>query len=291
MIAKPSYHALRVAGAAFIFLICCLTSARQAEVAMRRVQFIELLDEPWFPSFLRNNITDALQFGLSLLKAYAPIAPLLLSVLDSIGSKSIIDLCSGGGGPWLDLSRQFPPDTQVFRILLTDRYPNLKAFNNVRLASENHVIFYPDSVDAMEVPSELRGFRTMFTSFHHFPPEQAQAILQNAVDARQGIGIFEITRRSPSGIALMFPWAFMPFVFTPLIRPFRWSRLFWTYLVPIIPLVLLFDGVVSCLRTYRTQELREMVKKLTGIRYKWEVGEQARGLGRAPITYLIGHPS
>ena len=192
MIAKPSYHALRVAGAAFIFLICCLTSARQAEVAMRRVQFIELLDEPWFPSFLRNNITDALQFGLSLLKAYAPIAPLLLSVLDSIGSKSIIDLCSGGGGPWLDLSRQFPPDTQVFRILLTDRYPNLKAFNNVRLASENHVIFYPDSVDAMEVPSELRGFRTMFTSFHHFPPEQAQAILQNAVDARQGIGVFEI---------------------------------------------------------------------------------------------------
>ena len=257
---------------------------------MRRVQFIELLDEPWFPSFLRNNITDALQFGLSLLRAYAPIAPLLLSVLDSIGSKSIIDLCSGGGGPWLDLSRQFPPDTQVFRILLTDRYPNLKAFNNVRLASENHVIFYPDSVDAMEVPSELRGFRTMFTSFHHFPPEQAQAILQNAVDARQAIGIFEITRRSPSGIALMFPWAFMPFVFTPLIRPFRWSRLFWTYLVPIIPLVLLFDGVVSCLRTYRTQELREMVKKLTGIRYKWEVGEQARGLGRAPITYLIGHP-
>ena len=295
MIAKPSYHkspfhALRVAGAAFIFLICCLTAARQAEAAMRRIQFIELHDEPWFPSFLRNNITDALQFGLSLLKAYAPIAPLLLSVLDSIGSKSIIDLCSGGGGPWLDLSRQFPPDTQVFRILLTDRYPNLKAFNNVRLASENHVIFYPDSVDAMKVPSELRGFRTMFTSFHHFPPEQAHAILQNAVDARQGIGIFEITRRSPSGIALMFPWAFMPFVFTPLIRPFRWSRLFWTYLVPIIPLVLLFDGVVSCLRTYRTQELREMVKKLTGSQYEWEVGEQAGGLGRAPITYLIGHP-
>jgi uncharacterized damage-inducible protein DinB len=69
---------------------------------MLRVQFIEINDEPWFPSSLRNNVTDALQFGLSLLKGYAPIAPLLLSTLDSTRSKSIIDLCSGGGGPWLD---------------------------------------------------------------------------------------------------------------------------------------------------------------------------------------------
>jgi hypothetical protein len=257
---------------------------------MRRVQFIELHDEPWFPSSLRNNVTDALQFGLSLLKAYAPIAPLLLGVLDSTKSHSIVDLCSGGGGPWLDLSRQFRTDTQVFRILLTDRYPNLRAFQNVRLASINDVAFYPDSVDAMKVPGELRGFRTMFTSFHHFRPEEARAILQNAVDARQGIGIFEITRRSPSSIALMFPWALMLFVFTPLIRPFRWSRLLCTYVLPIIPFVLLFDGVVSCLRTYQIQELREMVKNLSGIEYQWEVGEHSRGLGIMPITYLVGHP-
>ena len=130
----------------------------------------------------------------------------------------------------------------------------------------------------------------MFTSFHHFPPEEARAILQNAVDAGQSIGIFEITRRAPSTISLMFPWALMPFVFTPLIRPFRWSRLLCTYVVPIIPLVLLFDGVVSCLRTYRPQELREIVKKLSGIEYQWEVGEYSRASGQVPITYLIGCP-
>src|SRR5215472_6392560 len=253
---------------------------------MRRIQFIELLDEPWFPSFLRNNVTDALQFGLSLLKAYAPIAPLLLSALDSTQSHSIVDLCSGGGGPWLDLSRQFQLDTQGFHILLTDRHPNLEALQKVGLTPGN-LAFYPDSVDAMKVPCQLQGFRTIFTSFHHFPPKEARAVLQNAVDAHQGIGIFEITRRSPSSIALMFPWALMFFVFTPLIRPFRWSRLLWTYVLPIIPFVLLFDGVVSCLRTYQIQELREMVKNLSGIGYQWEVGEHSRGLGIAPITYLV----
>jgi hypothetical protein len=53
---------------------------------------------------------------------------------------------------------------------------------------------------------------------------------------------------------------------------------------------LLFDGIVSCLRTYRTQELREMIKKLAGTEYQWEVEELSRGLVAAPITYLIGHP-
>jgi hypothetical protein len=130
----------------------------------------------------------------------------------------------------------------------------------------------------------------MFSSFHHFPPEEARAILQNAIDAGQNIGMFEITRRAPLTITLMFAWALMPFVFTPLVRPFHWSLLFCTYVVPIIPLVSLFDGVVSCLRTYRPPQLREIIKKLSGIEYQWEVGEHSKMSGQARITYLIGCP-
>ena len=73
---------------------------------MRRVQFIELHEQPWFPSSIRDEITDALQFGFNLFEVYAPIAPLLQNALDSTRSGSIVDLCSGGGGPWLDLSRK-----------------------------------------------------------------------------------------------------------------------------------------------------------------------------------------
>jgi hypothetical protein len=260
---------------------------------MRRVQFIELHEQAWFPASVRDEITDALQFGFNLLKAYAPIASLLQSALDSSGSRSIVDMCSGGGGPWLDLSRKLKPqqphgDPLALQIWLTDKYPNLGAFQKVRAASENRINYYAGSVDAMKVPDELKGLRTMFTSFHHFSPEQARVILQNAVDAGEGIGVFELTRRAWSTIGLMFCWVLMLFVCRPWIRPFRWSRLLWTYLVPIIPLAMLFDGVVSCLRTYRPEELREMVEQLTANAYRWEMGELSTG--RAPITYLIGYP-
>jgi hypothetical protein len=265
---------------------------------MRRVQFIELHEQPWFPSSLRDDVTDAMQFGFNLLHAYAPIAPLLQRVIDSTGNgtnarQSIVDMCSGGGGPWLDLSRTLQcheggGDRSGLQIWLTDKYPNLKAFQSVSASSDHHISFYPEPVDAMKVPGALKGLRTMFTSFHHFSPEDARAILQDAVDARESVGIFEATKRDPLTIGVIFVGILLLFLHTPRIRPFRWSRLLWTYLIPIIPLVLLFDGVVSCLRTYRPQELREVVDKLTSCEYKWEIGELAGG--KVPITYLIGYP-
>lgn len=258
--------------------------------AMRRIQFIEIHEQPWFPPFLRDDVTDALQSGLDFLKAYAPIGPMLQGALNSLRCRSVVDLCSGGGGPWLDLSRNLKTDVGSREILLSDKFPNLRAFHTVRAASGNRVVFCADPIDAMKVPRELTGFRTIFSSYHHFPPEDARAVLQDAVDARESIGIFEVTRRAPSSIVLMFPWALLVFVTTPSIRPFRWSRLFWTYVLPIVPFVVLFDGLVSCLRTYRPQELREITEKLTGSEYHWEAGEHSNDGGKVPITFLIGRP-
>ena len=61
-------------------------------------------------------------------------------------------------------------------------------------------------------------------------------------------------------------------VVTPLIRPFRWSRLFWTYLIPLVPVLTLFDGLVSCLRIYSVQELNQLVAGLGTNDYHWEIG-------------------
>jgi hypothetical protein len=260
---------------------------------MPRIHFIEIHEQPWFPSSMRDGVTDALQFGLNLSRVYGPIAPLLQRVLDSTRSGSIVDLCSGGGGPWFDLvgkveSRNREGHGSVPQVWLTDKYPNHGARENLGAASESPVAFYPGSVDATSVPAQLKGVRTMFTSFHHFSPDGAQAILQNAVDAGEGIAVFEVTRRHPVTIALVNLWVLMLIVGTPWIRPFRWSRLFWTYFIPIIPISMFFDGTVSCLRTYRPQELRDIAASLTGQDYEWEAGEQSTG--KVPVTYLIGSP-
>jgi hypothetical protein len=131
--------------------------------AMRRIQFIELHEQPRFPSALRSEVTDALQCGSEILKAYASISTTLQRALAATRSCPIVDLCSASGGPWLNLSRKLQGNTAAYRILLTDKFPNLAAFENVKAASANRIDFNQNSIDATKVPAELDGFRTMFS--------------------------------------------------------------------------------------------------------------------------------
>jgi hypothetical protein len=57
-----------------------------------------------------------------------------------------------------------------------------------------------------------------------------------------------------------------------------------------IPFVLFFDGLISCLRAYSLSELHEMTKGLESSGYGWEIGEQAGGFLPVRITYLFGWP-
>lgn len=150
---------------------------------------------------------------------------------------------------------------------------------------------YPASVNALRVPSELTGFRTLFTSFHHFQPDEALTILRDAVASHSGIGIFESTQRRLSGVLGMLITPLIVWLVTPFIRPFRWTRLLWTYLLPLVPLIVVFDGVVSVLRSYTVAELTAFTKELSDSGYEWDVGETTAQSFHTPVTYLIGYPA
>jgi hypothetical protein len=62
-------------------------------------------------------------------------------------------------------------------------------------------------------------------------------------------------------------------------------------LISIVPFVLFFDGIVSCLRTYSMEELTELTGGLSSSGYRWEVGTEKGRFVNFPVTYLIGYPS
>ena len=234
---------------------------------MKRVHFIEIHDQDWCPRTIRNGETDYLQFVIATTKPYAAMVPILAGALQRSGARQVLDLCSGAAGPWLWLQPVLAERGVSVSVCLTDKYPNVGA---VRQSNRPPSIrYHPQSVDAARVPEELTGFRTIFSAFHHFRPEQACAVLADAVHKRQGIAVFEGTQHSVLALLLMLFVPLMVLLMTPFIRPFRWSRLFWTYLVPVLPLIVLFDGLVSCLRTYNVEELRDLVARLDANDYHW----------------------
>ena len=257
-----------------------------------RLQFLELEDQPWCPRAVRDGATDYLELVAQWGGVHEAVAPVLAHALRAAGARRVVDLCAGGGGPWRPLLPALRAELgDDVTVCLTDLFPNRDAAERLRLPAGGRITAWPNPVDARAVPAELAGFRTLFTSFHHFPPGDATAILADAVRCRQGIAIFELTARSARTAALMAGGPLLALALAPFARPFRWSRLLYTYLLPAIPLVVLWDGVVSCLRSYTVPELRAMAECARGGDYAWEAGACAVPRLPVPLTWLIGYPA
>lgn len=256
---------------------------------MSRLQLFEIQDQSWCPRSLRDAITDCIQFGLNQFNLYGPIFPLLNESLLSSNSNRILDLGSGAGGPWLTLCRKFEQSHSKIHIRFSDKFPNIGSCKWLESASKGTMSLCLESIDTLDVPRELSGFRTLFSFFHHFSPKEARAILQKSVDSGEGIGVFEITGRHPLSYLVVLGMPIVALLLSPFIKPFRFSRLFWTYVIPAAPIVGLVDGITSCLRTYSCEELQGLVEGLSPNRYVWKVGKRRSALS-APIAYLVGVP-
>lgn len=129
--------------------------------------------------------------------------------------------------------------------------------------------------------------RTQFLSLYHFKPTDAKQILQNSIDTNSAIAIFEVQERSlPSIIAMLFS-PLSVFLTTPFIRPFKIGRIIFTNFIPIVPLFVLWDGIVSSLRNYFVKEMNELVENLNKTeKYDWEINKLKSGLG--VVLYLLG---
>lgn len=159
------------------------------------------------------------------------------------------------------LARALVGAGRELRVTLTDRFPS-DAARKLLGVSEEHGIHYESApVDATEVSEKRPGLRTLFNAFHHFRPELATHILSSAVDARRPIVVVEVLQRSPLSLLGMLMAPLVALVAVPFLRPFRPAWLLFSYAIPIIPLFILWDGIISTLRAYDQKELLDLAQR------------------------------
>lgn len=255
---------------------------------MKRRQLFEFTDLPWWPKLLRSLLTDFLEGFMQTAELFSPQSTLLASVAKKTGHHRFIDLCSGSGGPWLSLHKELQELCgNDLSICLTDKYPNDK--QSSRWHDIVGMSYLPYSVDALAVPDNLQGIRTIFNGFHHFPPELAATILRDAVRTNQPIAIFEALQRTWFDLFLFTLTPIHLLLRTPWVYPRRFSRFLFTYILPIAPILTLWDGVVSILRCYTPEELLAMAKETGASHYVWKAGcYRVKGL---PVTFMVGYPA
>jgi hypothetical protein len=260
-----------------------------------RLHLFEFEDQPWFPAVLRAGQMDYLRFMISGLGTYRPVAPLLADALRQTNQNQLLELGAGAGGGTetvLAALHQQPAAPATLRLLLTDLYPQPAAWADVARRTAGAIRGHAAPVNAMAVPADLPGFRVIFSAFHHFAPPQAEALLRDAVARGAGIGVFEGAAKSwlEIGLALtVLPVAQL--LLTPFFRPFRLSRLVFTYLLPLIPLTTIWDGVVSIFRMYPPAQLLALAHRADPAgHYRWQTGKLRHWWG-PQVTYLVGVPT
>ncbi len=255
---------------------------------MRRRHVFEFVDQPWLPEVLREGSLEVLSLALSR-GVYDGVAPAFERFLLRTGAERLLDLGSGGGGPTRALLESYaaagrtPP-----RVVLSDLFPNLAAFERAA-AEDPRVEFCAEPVSAAEVPPEHAALpRLLCTVFHHFPPALAQQVLSDAAARAPGIFIVEPLERNPLRYLPMIVRGLPSFVESPFRSPRqRLAKAFFSFVLPLIPAVLAWDGTVSALRMYSEEELMAMAARTGAEDYDWEYGTAPFApLGR--VTWFAG---
>ena len=256
---------------------------------MKRLHLFELEDLPWLPSRLRNYVTDFLRTVSEKFGMFDPVIPHLIHLAGKSNHPMIIDMATGAGGQWRTLLPKILEENQEVRLTLTDKFPNEAALNDIRERFVGIAAIEMRSIDAKDIPKDLIGIRTMFLSLHHFRPEEVAQIFKNAVNAGAPIAIFEAQRRDVEHIVRFSLSPIAVLLLTPFIRPFRILRLIFTYLIPLVPLIVFWDGVISVFRTYNNEELERIAKSAdTNHRFRWS--SELIIKGQQKIQMFIGHP-
>ena len=255
-----------------------------------RFHLFEFTDKNWTPNFIRIGMTDYLRYFLSLTDYYKPIISLIIEALEKTKSNCIIDLCSGGGGVIEQVQINLEEEGYGnVSIILTDKYPNISAYRYINKRNSK-ISYYYAPAEAENLPKNLIGLRTMFSSAHHFRPEKLIEILKNSVENNSAICIFDSGDKSLFtilGIILFHPIGFL--IGTPFFKPFKLWRIIFTYLIPIIPLCTVWDGSVSILRLHKPDELLKMAHIAEPNKYIWKSGK-IRNKVFLSASYLIGYP-
>ena len=234
----------------------------------------ELEDLPYFPSLLRNFQTEFIGFVVTRFNVYGAFIKYIQSL--SIPLQQMIDLCSGSGEPAKHI---FKESNCFSHLILSDKFPN-------RLLNTDKISYLPNSVDVLEMEFQSGVCYTMFNAFHHFNDEDKLKIAKNILAS--GSPSFFVEILEPNIVCLLkvlFITTIGNLLLTPLVRPFSFTRILFTYIIPVNIITITYDGIVS---VFKSRSINQYQKLFVGHEDSIEIFKLKKDLSRLIIIQI--HP-
>jgi ubiquinone/menaquinone biosynthesis C-methylase UbiE len=231
---------------------------------VKRIRAFEFNDSRWCPAVIRESITEILGNTFRRGKVYLGLSEEFREFCRGLNGGVILDLCSGSGMPavaMLDSLGESGP--KPARMILSDLFPNVESLRQSERQHPDLLESRLQPVDATRLPADIDyDAITMFSALHHFDLAEIQLIIDGCVKNGKGLFFVEAFPRHIRCFLPIFLYALVPLLLNPFTTPKnKFSKFVLTYLIPVIPNAMLWDGIVSVLRIHTPEDLMALVGK------------------------------
>jgi len=256
---------------------------------MPRLQLFEFCDQAWLPQTLRQVFVETLDMIHEFTGNYRGVANLVARVAREIQADHLVDLASGGAGH-LDMLLEEASDHNINipKVIASDLHPIVGRWQRLRAKWGGGRFDYIECpVVANDTLPSGTNFCSIFSAFHHFDPDYASKFLSTTLAQVDAMIIGEISTRSWACLFYMVA-GFPLIVLSPFVTgTFSWRRLFWVTVCPVASLIVMFDGVVTSLRTYTPVEIWAMVPDEVRQHFDYNVMQHKRLIGFSSWSMTI----
>lgn len=225
---------------------------------MKRKQAPQITNAKWFPNFLTRCVHEFMSWFVNKVNAAKPFIPLIEEGLQHAQRIIVINKKCGAGFETVDRLL----DEKIKRVF----------------------------VDADNFTASEEGLYLSVNSFHQFPVDEAKDILKQIAENKQPVVVVEGNNDSlwqVFGMTVIVPLTVL--LTAPFVKPFRFVRIIFTYILPVLPFVTFFDGFMALFKLYAPKDLDELTTSIKTEGYSWRTGKLDNGRG-GKVIYLIGYP-
>jgi len=240
----------------------------------------EIEDYSWFPTIFRRYQADYIGSIVKWLSVYRPVVSELERVVGSTRPQFMHDLCSGSGIPAAYMEEQvkdLPPTA------LSDKFPDRSFKDKPKL------IYIRTSTDVLKLVPQSGFCYTMYNSFHHFSSAEQKELVIKLAANKNAFFFAEILQPGIlTMVRVIFASTILQVFTAPFVKPFSLKRLFFTYIIPVNLLTVLYDGIVSVCRSRSANYYQGLLKDVAKNDFAISVGQYNNWKGS--IIFIKGTP-
>lgn len=228
------------------------------------LHLFEFMDHARTPQAIRQTLLDVLDFcNRDFRPHYQDIAAEILRHLKGTPITQVVEL--GAGTAPITQALAGSDSSEHLRLIPSDLYPEPTLWKKLENQHPKQVQPAYHPVDFTIPQQSVPGSSVVLSAtLHHIPTTQRMATLQALAESADLVLIFEPVQKNPVSMFLVL-FAVIPALLTPLARwtsPGSVRRVLWCWLVPIVPLMFVWDGLVSCIRQWNRAEWDAATEKL-----------------------------